>query len=428
MPRRFNMLSMSVIIVLFISACLSTNLPPIGSIGSFTPEDDELQLWQALRQAEEKVLSPKMVFDDPALEHYLTEIVRRVTPLSYTASGGQPIQVKVRKDPRLNAGAMAHGLIIIHTGLVSRAENESQLAGVLAHEVSHITHRHQVRELRELRNKQTAINVIAFLGSLALAAAAVNSDFDTVQVIRHIEPLLALGLKLTYYAMVSGYSRDLERESDLEAVKIMVSTGYSPLELAQMFQHTLSESTERGPIENFFWGSHPKISERIETVEQEAKKYSINDRTDKVAFERRTAFVRLENARFDAYFGRWRLAMTQVERVLETVPMSRRAPLETLWKAHLYNSASIGARSRGDKQEAERNFTIAVDLYNRVTSASNKTNQAAAYRRLGDLYFAYRDHKATHCESKAAYAKYLELKPDAKDTAAINARIVQLRC
>ncbi len=120
--------------------------------------------------------------------------------------------------------------------------------------------------------------------------------------------------------------------------------------------------------------------------------------------------------------------MTQVERVLATVPAPRRAALETLWKAHLYRAASIGARSRRDEQEAERNFTIAVDRYNRVTSDSNKTNQAAAYQGLGDIYFAYRDHKATHCEAKSAYVKYLELKPNAKDTAAINARMAQLRC
>ncbi len=173
-PKRFRFFALPLAIIFLLAACRSTNLPPIGTTGSFIPEDDELQLWQALRQTEKMVLPPKMVYEDPALEQYLMEIVRRVTPLSYTDAGGQPIKVKVRKDPRLNAAAMSHGLIIVHTGLVSRAENEGQLAGVLAHEVAHITHRHQVREWRELKNKQMAINVVAFLGTLAIAAVAVN--------------------------------------------------------------------------------------------------------------------------------------------------------------------------------------------------------------------------------------------------------------
>jgi len=107
MPTQFRFLLLPVAAVLLLVACLSTNLPPIGSTGGFTPEEDERQLWQALREAEEKVLPAKAIYEDRQLEQYLTEMASRVTPASYTAAGGQPIQVKVRKDPRLNAGAMA---------------------------------------------------------------------------------------------------------------------------------------------------------------------------------------------------------------------------------------------------------------------------------------------------------------------------------
>ena len=433
MPRRFRFLVLPTAAILLLSACLSTDLSPIGSTRNFTPEEDERQLWRALRQAEEKVLPPKAVYEDSALEQYLTDIARRVTPSSYTAAGGQLIQVKVRKDPRLNAGAMAHGLIVVHTGLVSRAENEGQLAGVLAHEVAHITHRHQIRKRRELQNQQTAFNVAAFLGTLGLAAAAVDQssrgNYGTAQAISRVgQPLLTLGLNLTYSAMVSGYSRDMEREADEEAVKNMAAAGYSPQDLAQMFRHMLAESPDRGPIETFFWGSHPRTTERIETVEQAATKYSSKEGSDKRAFEQRTARVRLSNAAWDAYFGRWRLAMMQVDRVMAIVPASRRTALETVWQAHIYGAASVGARSRKDDRAAERSFAMAVDRYNRVASASDTRDQAAAYRGLGELYFAHRDHKTTHCDAKTAYAKYLELQPATKDAADIKAKMAQLRC
>lgn len=432
MPKHFRLIGAPVVALLLLAACLSTNLPPIGSSGRFAPEDDERQLWLALRQAEEKVLPPKAVYEDPALERYLTELASRVTPASYTAAGGQPIQVKVRKDPRLNAGAMAHGLIVVHTGLISRAENEGQLAGVLAHEVAHITHRHQIRKRRELQNQQTAINVAAFLGTLALAAAAVDQSsrghYGTAQAISGVgQPLLTLGLNLTYSAMVSGYSRDMEREADQEGVKAMAAAGYSPRDLAQMFRHMLAESPERGKIETFFWGSHPRATERIETVEEEAAKYSTTGRPDSAIFARQTARVRLSNAAWDAYLGRWWLAVTQVERVMTIVPTTRRESLQTVWQAHLYSAASVGARSRKDEQGADHNFALAVTRYNSITSGAG-TDQAAAYRGLADLYFAQRDYKATHCEARTAYAKYLELQPAAKDIVAIKARMAELLC
>jgi predicted Zn-dependent protease len=433
MPRKFGLSLLSVSAIFLLVACLSTNLPPIGSKGGFTPEEDERQLWHALREAEQKVLPGNAIYEEPALEQYLTEIARRVTPAGYTAAGGQPIQVKVRKDPRLNAGAMAHGLIVVHSGLVSRAESEGELAGVLAHEVAHITHRHQIRKRRELQNQQTAINVAAFVGTLALAAAAVDQanrgNYGTAQAISGAgQPLLTLGLNLTYAAMVSGYSRDMEREADEEAVKAMASAGYSPRDLAGMFRHMLAESRDRGPIETFFWGSHPRMTERIETIERVAAKYSLREEADKAGFEQRTARLRLNNAAWDAYFGRWRLATAQVERVMALVPEPRRASLRAMWDAHLHRAASVGARSRKDDAEAERNFAAAVDGYSRIASVPGTAEHANAYRGLGDLYFAHRDHKSTCWEAKAAYSKYLELQPAVRDAADIRVKLTQLSC
>jgi predicted Zn-dependent protease len=430
---RLRNLLVPLAIVLALSACLSTALSPIGSSQQFTPEEDEKQLWQALRQAEEKVLPPKAIYDDPPLDQYLTSITQRVIPAGYARAGGQPIQVKVRKDPRLNAGAMPHGLIIVHTGLVSRAESEGELAGILAHEVAHITHRHGIRTRRELQNQQTAVNIASFLGTLALATVAVEQNsrgnHGTAQAISAVgQPLLALGLNLTYSAMVSGFSRDMEREADEEGVRNMAAAGYSPRDLAQMFRRMVAESPDRGAIETFFWGSHPRLAERIETVEQAAMKYAARSDSDKREFEQRTARVRLSNARWDAYLGRWQVATRQVDRVMALALLTRPTTFEDVWRAHLHGDASVGARSRKDDRSADREFVMAVDRYHRVTSASDTTYRAGAYRGLGELYFAHRDHKKTHCEAKSAFTRYLELQPDAKDTSDIKSKLSQVRC
>src|SRR5437879_1690257 len=119
-PRQ--LIAVTILAVVGLQACLSTNLPRIGSSSTFAPEDDERQLWTATRAAEGKVLPPQAELRDPMLETYLDGLVQRLLPSGYTESGGPPIKVRMRRDPRLNAMAMPHGAIIVHTSVLARAE------------------------------------------------------------------------------------------------------------------------------------------------------------------------------------------------------------------------------------------------------------------------------------------------------------------
>jgi predicted Zn-dependent protease len=238
-----------------IAACVSTNLAPVGrTSGSFVPETDERQLWEATRLAEERVLPSRSAYEDRALDDYLSTLAARLVPADDKAAGGQPIVVRVRKNPRLNASAMPHGTIILHTSIVARAENEAQLSGVLAHEITHVTHRHGVRQARAIQNRRTATNVVAFVGLLALTAAAVSQDqrghpATADAIMRAGAPLLGVGLQLTYSAMVTGYERDLEREADAHGMELMAGAGYNPRELGNFFRAMLAESGDRSAIE-----------------------------------------------------------------------------------------------------------------------------------------------------------------------------------
>jgi tetratricopeptide (TPR) repeat protein len=193
------------------------------------------------------------------------------------------------------------------------------------------------------------------------------------------------------------------------------------------FTYVVKDSPESGTIETFFWGSHPKTTERIETIEQEATKYSVVYPMNKDAFDRKTARVRLANANWDAYLGRWALAVTQVNRVVESVPAARRTYVQTLCQADLYRAASIGAMSRKNYQQTEQNFDIAIGQYNQIISMPNTQAKAGGYLGLGELYFAHRNHKTTHCKAMDAYKKYLDLQPTAKNASSIQGRIDELR-
>jgi hypothetical protein len=335
---------------------------------------------------------------------------------------------------------MAHGLIVVNSGILARADNEAQLAAVLGHELTHITHRHQIREFRAAKNRQTAINVAAFIGTLALAAAAVDQahrgNYAASQAISNAGPILQVGLQLTYTAMVSGYSRDMETEADQQGIRLMAQAGYPPREMAQFFRKLLADSPDANAIETFFWGNHPRTTERIEAAEAFARSYSstVSPRTSNQEFETRMAGVRVTNAQWDAYLGRTTLARAQVDRTLRTMPERPDKPILTkILYANLIASSSNGLASRGQTDAATTSFTKAVSMYESAIADASTVPRGSnwlpyAYKSLGLYYYTQRDTRSRHCEARAALEKYLELAPSARDRAMVADRLRELSC
>jgi predicted Zn-dependent protease len=149
--------------------------------------------------------------------------------------------------------------------------------------------------------------------------------------------MMQVGLQLTYTAMVSGYSRDLEAEADQQGIRLMAQAGYPPKEMAQFFRKMLADSPDSGAIETFFWGNHPRTKERIEAAEAFARTYPTgsSSRSDQ-EFESRTASVRVANAQWDAYFGRTALARAQIDRTVRAIPARpEKAVVSRLLYAHV---------------------------------------------------------------------------------------------
>jgi predicted Zn-dependent protease len=334
---------------------------------------------------------------------------------------------------------MAHGVIVVNSGILARADNEAQLAAVLGHELTHITHRHQIREFRAAKNRQTAINVAAFIGTLALAAAAVDQahrgNYAAAQAISNTGPILQVGLQLTYTAMVSGYSRDMETEADQQGIRLMAQAGYPPREMAQFFRKLLADSPDANAIETFFWGNHPRTTERIEAAEAFARTYPTSATTrGNQEFEARMASVRVANAQWDAYLGRTALARSQIDRTVRAIPeRPDKALLSRLLYAHVVASTSDGLASRGQTDTSTNAANQAISMYESVISEAPSVPGASnwlpvAYRSLGLFYYAQRDLRGRHCEAKAALEKYLELAPSATDRAMVTDRLRELSC
>jgi predicted Zn-dependent protease len=436
--RRMRRGIAAIVAVAFLVACASTNLPPIGSTANFTPEEDERRLWAAASEAEGKIIPENAVYVDGDLQRYVAEIAERLTPEAYRDAMGQGVRVRVRKDPRLNASALSHGTLVIHTGIISRAENEAQLAGILAHEIAHVTHRHHVREARAIENRRTATNVAGFLALLAVTAAAVDQanrgNYGTADALmQSAPPLLTLGLNLSFAAMVSGYARDLEREADEEGVRLMAAAGYDPREMTAMFRTMRDESGERGPIETFFWGSHPRLSERIETVERLASMYRARA-TPAIApgsdFDRRVQRIRVSNAQYDAYMGRIAIARVQVSKAATSVAPADRPIAEEFFTGLTLGSAAWGARARlKDEKLANEVMRHAITSLERAMTLASPRSPALASisRTKGLMIYEWWESGANRCAAKPALERYLELRPDAPDRDTIRMKLTDLR-
>jgi beta-barrel assembly-enhancing protease len=151
--------------------------------------------------------------------------------------------------PEVNAFAVPGGHIYVNRGLIERASTMSELAGVLAHEVAHVAHRHGIDQWRRA---QTAEMGLALLYGVLLGRPPSGVE--------------QVGIQLGGTAVFAGYSRDAEREADDYAIRYLIASGIDPRGMVTMFE-TLMAERQRSPgsVEQWF-ATHPTTQERIDNT------------------------------------------------------------------------------------------------------------------------------------------------------------------
>jgi len=408
-----------------LSGCASTNIPPMGYQGKpFRPEPDERKLWSDAEKEEEKLNKLGKTYDDPLLEDYLASVAARLVPEEAQQAGAPAPRVAVWRDPTLNAFAMPNGKIYIHTGLLSRVENESQLAMILGHEMTHVTNRHALMFNRDAQNKQIWFTALAIAASLGVAVATGSQqqkgNYVSAEVLRTTSNiLLGLGLQLAFIASVNGFGRDLEREADREGMDRMVKAGYDPREAPRAFALLKDDHGDGSKLENFFFGNHPRLDERIANTQELLKtKYAGMDTSDVVQstddFAMRTRTVVRENAALDIRAGRFGLAKAQLDRVLALAPKD---PTTHLYYGDLYRLQAQRAKNPFDKP-----MLVAQALQAYEDAAALDATFPDPFRQMGFLYYQSKQSD----KAREAFRKYLALKPDAPDSRRIKEYLVEL--
>jgi Zn-dependent protease with chaperone function len=213
----------------------------------FSVEQDVQMGREYAQQIEKEV----QVVNDPTLVRFVEGIGKRLAA-TREAQGFQ-YSFKVVNEKSINAFALPGGPTYTHTGLILAADNEGQVAGVLAHEISHVILRHGTNQA----SKAQLIQLPAMLGAEMLGARGGITGM-----------LAQLGIGLGANSVLLKFSRSAERDADLLGTRIMSSAGYNPIEMARFFEKLEAESGKSSRLGEFL-ASHPNPGNRVKAVQEE---------------------------------------------------------------------------------------------------------------------------------------------------------------
>ncbi len=363
-----------------LSGCASTDLAPISKGESFQLEEDEKRMWNQVREQEQEWDHSGHLYDNPAFSAYVNQVAQRLVP-EQARWKGLFVKVRVVRDPLLNAFAYPNGGIYVHTGILSKMENEAQLATLLGHEMTHFINRHTLQAIRSTQNTS------ATLASLQVLFAPFGVYGDVASLLGVIGATAA----------VTGYSRGLEAEADRVGLSLMVQAGYDPREAPKLFAHMKKDLEEEQIEEPYFFGTHPRLEDRIESYTGLIEDSYPDQEGDKgeERFAEQIGPVMIENAKLDLAMGRFTSAQRGLERLLRRD--SRHANGHYLL-GEIY-------RQRGQEGDLDR----ALQEY--AQAASHAPSFPEPYRGLGVVY--YKTGQKT--KAKTELQRYLELAPDAHD-------------
>jgi len=364
------------------------DMVPLVGPGYRPTEKDELGMWQQMERAEEEIAGSNLLIQDPPVTGYLKDLIGTIG-----GPAAKDFRIYLARIPDFNAMMFPSGFAVVFSGLLLRMRNEAQLAGVIAHESGHFLRRHMVRSWRDQKRKSDIFAVGSMLAGIGGAGAGVYLG-DYVQ-------LAQLGTILSLFA----YSREMEAEADAMGMKLIAENGYPPMEMPRVWEQLIGEeklsaryrrkSRRRGSL----FDTHPSPDSRMADLRISAQEVTV---PGKVYDDRR--------ARYLATIGPMRQMLLD-DQIKLNDPGASLYLVQTLaqdgWNGLLrfYEGEIWRLRNRpGDEPRAAQSYAAAV-VY--------PDAPADAFRWHGIELLK----NGRTAEAKAAFARYLVMKPDAPDAA-----------
>ena len=211
----------------------------------FSPQQDVEVGQQVSAEAEKEV----PMLNNTRVDNYLNNLGRK---LAANAPGEKyPYHFKGVNDQAINAFALPGGPVYINRGVIEAADNEAQLAGVIAHEISHVALRHGTNQASKASVAQMPLAILGgMLGGNSTGAA-----------------LAQIGAAFAVDSILLKYSRTAETQADTMGTQILYDTGYDARAMAQFFEKIQADQQGGQPPQ--FFSNHPNPGNRIERVTEE---------------------------------------------------------------------------------------------------------------------------------------------------------------
>jgi len=228
-----------------LAAIPGPELPNPGSVSMSREDQEKLGLQAASEVYKQMPVLP----DSSPVAQYIQQLGRkmeRVIPQQYS----WPYQFHVVQQKDINAFALPGGPIFVNLGTITAADNEAELAGVMAHEMSHVYMQHSAKQAP----KQEWANVLGALGGIFGGSTLGN--------------LARVGIQMGAGAVLLKYSRGDEAQADSVGAIIAYKAGYNPKAMADFFQKLEEQGGPGGPQ---FLSDHPNPGNRVAAVEKEIR-------------------------------------------------------------------------------------------------------------------------------------------------------------
>ncbi len=207
------------------------------------------------------------IIDDPEVTEYIQGVGDRLVGHTAETSTTRRFHFYVIKETDINAFALPGGYVCVNLGLMLATRSESELAGVLAHEISHVTQRHTVRQIQASQKASLAATA-AMLAAILAGVASHSSNAGIAGVMASQSAAMQSQL---------NYSRDSEYEADRVGISVMAAAGFEPSAMATFFETMGRRTGAAGPNAKIieFLQTHPLTSARVAEAKARAASYPV---------------------------------------------------------------------------------------------------------------------------------------------------------
>jgi predicted Zn-dependent protease len=221
----------------------------VGKGVNFYSIEKEIALGKQMAQEVERQAK---IVDDPVIAEYVNRIGQN---LVRNSDAKVPFTIKVIDSEEINAFALPGGFFFVNTGILLNADNEAEMAGVMAHEIAHVAARHGTR--------QATRGQIAQIGSIVpLIALGGMAGYGVYQAMGLVVPMGFL-----------KFNRNFESEADMLGLEYMYKSGYDPGAFVDFFEKVESQEKRKPGTMSKLFSSHPPTDDRIKHSQEIIQKY-----------------------------------------------------------------------------------------------------------------------------------------------------------